>query len=162
MDVVRPAQPVPTLERFQDAATLEDRRRYGEADEGQPRDRRQDVYEDEHGNRQEDDHADEEGPDQPAALDTSPGNDHRRAHEREGHERDAYGEADDPLRLAMQRGQECAEDADRRAQSERGPEPPPVQPDGLGYDLPNRPGFRRKGRRERLLGLPGHDATVAA
>jgi hypothetical protein len=32
----------------------------------------------------------------------------------------------------------------------------------LGDDLAHRPRLWRQGRRQRLLGLPGHGATVAA
>jgi hypothetical protein len=161
VDVVGPPQPVPPLERVEEARALDHRRRDCETDEREPRDRGQDVQEDERWKRQEDDNADDEGRHQPAPLDGPPGNDRRGADVRGRYERDSDGEADDLLAAAVQRRQQRPEDADRHAERERGPEAVPVEPERLGHDLPDRPRLWRQRRWKRLLGLPRHGATVA-
>jgi hypothetical protein len=97
VDVVGSPEPVPALERIEEAGAFDHRRGNAEADERQPSDRGQDVEEDECREWQEDEQADEERPDKAAPLHGSPGDDHGGAHVREGHERYPDGETDDLL-----------------------------------------------------------------
>jgi hypothetical protein len=162
VDVVGPAEQVAAPQYLSEATPLDDCRRDAETDECEPSDRREDVQLYERRERQEDEQAGEEGGRDPSPRHRPFGGDHRGCHVGEGDERRADGEADDLPGPSVQSRQQPAEDADRDADRESWPEMPPVEVQRLRHDLPDRPRLRRQGRRQRLLGLPGHGANRSA
>ena len=152
MQVVGPAELEPSLQRPPDAEPLDDRRGHRQPEQAEPEHERQHEQPQQHGAGRK--------TIRPAAnaievapRDRRPSAEHRRADERR---RQRGREHPDESRLHGdgEAGRDLVERSDRQAEQERPPEPPPVEVDRLGDELPDRSRLRRQGRRAAAPSAP--------
>jgi hypothetical protein len=161
VDVVGAAETEAPAERVAEAASLEQRRRHGQSDEGEPGEAGEDERADEQRERDEHDDAEHEGGEGGAPAGA------RRRGERaatEVGERQQRRGPEEHERLHRQAAAERRLVQDRQWQPEReaAPEATLIEADRLGHELPHRPPLGRERRRRLLSPPPGarHVRTV--